>query len=76
MDKEQHDLLLSKLNEVKSIIDNYIDELADVEFIESPTTGKLIVIDFDDADLEDLLVDVDAAVERCQELSNTISSLL
>jgi len=76
MDKNTLDMFNEKLNEIKVAVDHCIEYLDNPEFIESPSTGKLIVVDFDDAALTDLVNDVEAIAQKCQELSNEVSSLL
>ena len=75
MDKETLDAIKTKLLEVKVIIDSTIDEL-DVETVESPETGKSIAFDFDDSDLTNIQVSVDAATSQLQDLSAEIASYL
>ena len=76
MDKEILDAIRTKLEETKNSLEIVIDQLDDVEEIESPSTGKIIAVDFDDTDLTNVQATVDAAASQLQELSAQISSYL
>lgn len=76
MDKEVLDEIRNRLLHVKVIIDPIIEQLDSVEVVESLTTGKSIVPDFDDTDLTNVLVSVDEAVSDLEDLSTEISSYL
>ena len=76
MDKEIIDVMISKLEETTNSLETITAQLDDVEEIESPSTGKIIVVDFDDADLTNIQAAVDTTISQLQELSEQISSYL
>lgn len=75
MDKEILDMFKAQLLEIRIFMDSSIDEL-DNDGIDSPSTGKVIVPDFDDTDLTNIQMSIDAAVDRLQDLSDTIGTYL
>jgi len=75
MDKEILDMIIAKLLEVKKIVESAVDDL-DVDTIESPSTGKTIALDFDDADLSNVQVAVDDAASHLNDLSGEIETYL
>lgn len=75
MDKEVLDVITAKLGEVKTTIETAII-LLDVETYESPETGKIIALNFDDTDLTNIQASIDEAVSQLQELSTEIASYL
>lgn len=75
MDKEILDMIKAKLETIKITIESAIDAL-DVDAIDSPSTGKVIALDFDDTDLTDIQIHTDAAAALLQDLSAEIDGYL
>lgn len=75
MDVEALQRIIAQLTEVRIMLDESINSL-DLEMFESPETGKTIALDFDDSDLTDLQISIDAEISILQELSNGLTSYL
>ncbi len=76
MDKEVLDAIVAKLGEVTTTITEVGALLMAVETYESPETGKVIALDFDDTDLTNVQASIDEAVSQLQDLSTEIASYL